>query len=178
MLNYSRSQSFPNFLRKHCTWKWSESQSCFSPNFSSPTFCWKLPICQDFCVKEPLIQTTDQGLIQVWKPVTPNECGINLKKAWACRIFKLYVLLKFSHFLWINTSFCTSSSSSALSWFVNLLFFHHRPSFQSLFNLYLASQNYTHTFIWHCYQYLLHLSHKQTGIHWSLTETRLRTKNS
>lgn len=98
---------------------------------------------------------------------------------WSHTISKLYVALKFSHFFWINKSFCTSSSCSVLVWFVNLLLFHHRPSFQSLFNLNLGSQNYTHTFIWHCYQYLSHLSRKHTGFHWSVTETiRLQTKNS
>lgn len=77
------------------------------------------------------------------------------------------------YLLWINNCFCTSLSSSSLVWFVNLLFF------QSLFNLYLGSQNYTHTFIWHCYQYLSHLSCKHTGFHWSAAETiRLRPKNS
>jgi len=87
-----------------------------------------------------------------------------------------------SHFLIFFGSMsilCTSSLSSSLIWFVNLLLFHHRPSFQSLFNLYFGSQNYTHTFIWHRYQYLSHSSRKLTGFHWSVTETiRLQTKNS
>lgn len=94
------------------------------------------PIWLDFCVKRAIDSNNWSKFPSLGTSNTKYVCGMNLKKkVWACRISKLYVLLKFSNFLWINASFCISSSSSALSWFVNLLFFHHRPSFQFIFSL-------------------------------------------